>query len=54
MEKIMNQFDFEKLLPYFYYLILALWGGVVRYIIDLRKDSTIIRQFFQRILMRVR
>ena len=43
----MNQFDLEKLLPYFYYLILALWGGVVRYIIDLRKDSTMTFSFYK-------
>ena len=43
----MNQFDLEKLLPYLYYLILAMWGGVVRYIVDLQKDSTMKFSFYK-------
>ena len=43
----MNQFDFEKLLPYLYYLLLAIWGGVVRYIVDLQKDSTMQFSFYK-------
>ena len=43
----MNQFDFEKLLPYLYYLLLAIWGGVVRYILDLQKDSTMQFSFYK-------
>ena len=43
----MNQFDLEKLLPYLYYLILAMWGGVVRYVVDLQKDSTMTFSFYK-------
>ena len=43
----MNQFDLEKLLPYLYYLILAMWGGVVRYIFDLQKNSTMKFSFYK-------
>ena len=43
----MNQFDLEKILPYLYYLILAMWGGVVRYIVDLQKDSTMRFSFYK-------
>lgn len=43
----MNQFDLEKILPYLYYLILAMWGGVVRYVVDLEKDSTMQFSFYK-------
>ena len=43
----MNQFDLEKLLPYLYYLILAMWGGVVRYIFDLQNNSTMKFSFYK-------
>ena len=45
--KKMNQFDLEKLLPFLYYLILAMWGGVVRYVVDLQKDSTMEFSFYK-------
>ena len=36
----MNNFDIERLFPYIWYLVLAMWGGVVRYLIDIQKDRT--------------
>ena len=35
----MNNFDYERLLPYVWYLVLAMWGGVARYLIELQRDS---------------
>ena len=43
----MNQFDLEKILPFLYCLILAMWGGVVKYIVDLQKDSTMRFSFYK-------
>ena len=43
----MNNFDYEKLLPYIWYLVLAMWGGLARYLIDLQRDSSLKFSFFK-------